>query len=1111
MYRDELDAVKERAIRADKLEGEVARYREKLHNMNFYKVKLEELNEDNQVLMESKMLLEEELQSIKSRSDKLQHLEKHNLQLEAKLHDMEEEKIADRKQLEELLERTVMLELSYQRSLEESQRLGWELDLARNPQQNSGTELKSLNQEVTEKACSRILKLEKENQSLLKALEDYKAHSPALNECIPNSKRSDENGRIDYLEWTTAVANIHNSQLIKPTQETQNQSLHSEHLDAPMKKLNEPKNQVDVNQDQKQTEDQSHMEHHKRSLEKENQRLREQVKTSLDSNMICGVLAETTLPNFTESQDKLLQQDGEDKRMLVTLQEELLDQRMKLQQKECDLEKCVYELERMRLSQETRMGDHEALKQNFEALLQKTETEKHEPCSSTERVWHRENPEATWVLLKVKDQLVEVERNVEKSTVSSQNSSLMVHNTQLQRERQSSEVEREGAIREREDLRTVNELLLRDHERLSGLHERQAAELELLSHRYSTMESSHRTLEIEHRSLEDKYNTLLQQCAQMEGLEKALREDQQKMQNEICTSRNATAECQRLRDEKDWVNQSYQKLLAENEGLRAEQKNMKCQLKTLKLEQVQLRSELFELEEQDQQLEMVIFKLTNRCELLTQLKGNLEEENRHLLDQIQSVMQQNQSLLDQTMENKDLFHMEQRQYIDKLNELRRQKEKLEEKIMDQYKFYEPSPPRRRGNWIMLKLRKLMKTRAREQEQIPSSDPQLNSGSSEGLDELKCHDNASFMSTLGSEESTSNSFNGDTQSPKSSSRKYPPSSMKWSEGHHVCQETIETGGKPILPKYKTEKKCSARSPSWIRKAKYRCNSLRKAPLLIRKLRKACSPIMIDLQLSEGCVDGISSQPEDQPEEQLTEKANLISQIHSTSSCHHCSPVNIPSIVNNEASLIGKSSRAPSASSGEFSVSLENEAWSSDSSPLPDTSLPHLQQFNDSPSTQTNHDEPKQGCFRIGVQRTSSDRSTGEDHSPSKLDKVSVRLCKTQSMHSTESDSKPAADTQAKSSSVSGCLNCFATSMRSPKKGQAASTLPRASWVISTSEGNSRRASVLSNVSGKSVGSNSSKTCLDAQPDSGDGVSREGRVLEDDEHQPELLFDSEFTLD
>ncbi len=44
----------------------------------------------------------------------------------------------DRRQIEELLERNVILELSQKRSMEESQRLGWELELAKNPQQNSG-------------------------------------------------------------------------------------------------------------------------------------------------------------------------------------------------------------------------------------------------------------------------------------------------------------------------------------------------------------------------------------------------------------------------------------------------------------------------------------------------------------------------------------------------------------------------------------------------------------------------------------------------------------------------------------------------------------------------------------------------------------------------------------------------------------------------------------------------------------------------------------------------------------------------------------------------------------------------------------------------------------
>lgn len=54
-------------------------------------------------------------------------------------------------------------------------------------------------------------------------------------------------------------------------------------------------------------------------------------------------------------------------------------------------------------------------------------------------------------------------------------------------------------------------------------------------------------------------------------------------------------------------------------------------------------------------------------QLLSQLKGNLEEENRHLLDQIQTLMLQNRTLLEQTMESKDLFHVEQRQYMCDIN------------------------------------------------------------------------------------------------------------------------------------------------------------------------------------------------------------------------------------------------------------------------------------------------------------------------------------------------------------------------------------------------------------------------------------------------------------
>ncbi|XP_067315039.1 girdin isoform X2 [Pseudorasbora parva] len=1216
MYRDELDAMKERAIRADKLESEVARYRDKLHNMNFYKTKLEELKEDNQVLMESKAMLEEQIQSIKARSDKLNHLEKHNLLLEAKLNNMEEERTVDRRQVEELLERNILLELSQKRSMEESQRLGWELELAKNPQQNSGTELKSLGQEVTENTCSRLLKLEKENQRLLKSLQELQGTSHPLDEFISKSKHIEENWRTSNQSLDTE--NLHASM------KNSNGNLHCLEVELHELEMKNQTLQVNLNQNQGQVvenkglvHENGHLEQDKNCLEKEIRRLLQQVKiqeASLDSSSLKLVVLEKenrTLvkkssylseasaksKELERENQELVQQAGVDKKMLMTLREELLDQRLKLQQKESDLEKLTYELERVKLNQETQKGDHEALdqshckqselesslmkslkikkdrmsalearlqesakinqqlrqdlktvKHNYEALLQREEEEK-AGLSPPERAWHRESQEATWALLKVKDRLIEVERNnatlqaekqalqtqlltlqaqsdglqaqiialqqqtaslqenntalqthnaqmqVEKSTLSSQNSSLTAHNERLQRERQSSEAEREGAVREREDLRTVNELLLRDHERLSVLHERQSAEMEVLSHRYSTMESSHRSLEIEHRSLEDRYNTLLQQRAQLEGLERALREEQQKMQNEIYTNRNTSAECQRLRDEKDWLNQTYQKLLAENEGLQVEYKSMKSQLNSSKLEQTQLESELSRFKEQYQHLEITTIKLTNQCELLTQLKVNLEEENRHLLDQIQSLMLQNRTLLDQTMESKDLFHVEQRQYIDKLNELRRQKEKLEEKIMDQYKFYDPSPPRRRGNWITLKMRKLMKTKARDQEHVCSPTPQLRSESCEGLDDLRCHDNGSFVGSLGSEESVPNSLNVDTLSPKKSS---------------IC----------ALKMFHVKRN----KP----KDKEKVKSL---------FRRALS--LNDLLQSEGCLDGDSGQQEDLLEEQIMQRTIAItkkpSTLSSSSSFQPYSSIDnhtkicsqgkdfqgdtIPPVLQNGTEGLqdigpnGKSSRAPSASSGEFSVSLENEAWSSDGSPLPDPFPSNRQRFTDSPSpARPNHEELGQGYCSSGsvVRRSSSGRSAG-DRSAHKMDKATIGLYKTQSVQSTESDPKAVLETHGKSSSVSGCLNCFATPMRSPKSGQALSALPRASCVISTSEGNSRRASVHSTVS---VGSASSKNGADpqmTQPDHSDKVLKGSPVLKEDDHKPELLFDSEFTID
>lgn len=49
----------------------------------------QELREDNIILIETKAMLEEQLTMARARGDKLHELEKENLQLRSKLHDVE--------------------------------------------------------------------------------------------------------------------------------------------------------------------------------------------------------------------------------------------------------------------------------------------------------------------------------------------------------------------------------------------------------------------------------------------------------------------------------------------------------------------------------------------------------------------------------------------------------------------------------------------------------------------------------------------------------------------------------------------------------------------------------------------------------------------------------------------------------------------------------------------------------------------------------------------------------------------------------------------------------------------------------------------------------------
>ncbi|XP_008281086.1 girdin-like [Stegastes partitus] len=1381
-YRDELDALRERAVKADKLESEVGRYRDQLHKMEFYKAKVEELKEDNRVLQETKEVLEDQLEGWRARSDKIHQLEKHSLLLKARVHDMEQEKEADRRRIEELQEENLALCLAQRRSMEESQHLGWELEQLSKTTDNSQGQ-QSLSEEVSERTRSRMLKLEKENQSLLRTIEELRAattnsdrqakrnqqvicsikngassadessvlqnsgsntgnhthplstvtqqllngnsnchqqlhreelegvqgeilltdtpdphiqekgqleegssgdhfkevmsdlevlennhnrlrcfvgsrdHSPGSNSSSPchdsiftglptrSSYTSKHTQRLEAKCRTLDTVNQHLQTSLDNTDrkvqrlEAEVQELEAENqsLQATLEELRISARRLDQLEMEKQNleHETTTLERDKRQLEKENRRLRQQAEiqeANLDSSNVCMAsleremrflvkevegLRETAerVKGLERDNRELTKQAAIDQRTLATLREELVSEKLKSQQRDNELERLAHELEMKVLNQESpqqaeqetpdnrfkmleseleaslkkslqikddKMAALEAclqessslnqqlrqelktVKLSYEALQQRQEEEwttssSTPPRDSSKAVseWLRENQEATKELLKLKDHLIEVERNnatleaerqamqaqlkqlesqsdsqqaqilalqrqaaslqenntalqthnanlqVEKSTLNSQSASLVAQNAQLQQQQSGTESERNGAIREREELRSVHEQLLRDHERLAVLHERQAMECEALMGKHGCLKNAHRTLELEHRTLQDRYNSLLQKRTKLEDLEKALTEEQMRMALEKEQHRTTAAECCRLRDEKDWLNQTYRQLLNDNEVLTADHKQLKSQLNEAKLEHTWLEADFSKLKKEFQQLDIASTKLTNQCELLSQLKGNLEEENRHLLGQIETLMLQNRTLLDQTMESKDLFHVEERQYIDKLNDLRRQKEKLEEKIMDQYKFYEPSPPRRRGNWITLKLKKLMKSSSREHGRERPPTP-THSGLAEA--HLSSHDNSSFISSDGSGGSASTSA-GDAISPRRNSttlKMFPRMRNRLKDRDKVKSLFRRSMSLSSLsfPSAQFETNRQADSSEQLEGSEGDMEEGRKDPLTSSLTTSMLSILHLHhpTTVPSGHLDSID-----------TGTAPVVSEqwVADKDSNDNRAPSGFED--NDEQQhhgLNGIQSRAQSESSGEFSLSMENEPWSNGSSPVQqppsrrssfqapsDTSTPqhhtkqqqqqHKGKASTMPTNSQCADVQKQrdpvlsqdfwltrGTKSIRreprgkVTRRSSD--SGGKINPG-LTGMSSKLSDSRAETTRASACSPITVlyVQGKSSSMSGCLNCFSTPLvkegrlkgcKSPK------TLPRASSVISTAEGSSRRASVSSDCKG-----------------------------------------------
>ncbi|XP_078238068.1 coiled-coil domain-containing protein 88B isoform X2 [Pogona vitticeps] len=274
-----------------------------------------------------------------------------------------------------------------------------------------------------------------------------------------------------------------------------------------------------------------------------------------------------------------------------------------------------------------------------------------------------------------------------------------------------AETEAQASQCARAEWRGRYEALLRDHDRLTVLHERQGVDLEGLLGKQSSLKGDLRRLEQEYRELQSRHSQLLGQKTGLEEREEALREQKKHLEEAERRHQELAEQHSNLKEEHERVKQMLSQAERGRDDLQGELQGMRNRMTSLQLEQAKLEAESATLKEQNQQLDTALGRLTHQCELLAQLKGNQEEENRHLLQEIQMLSRENRRLLEHSMESREHFQEEQRQYLDKLGELRREKQKLVEKIMDQYRVLEPALPRgKKSNWITEKIRKLMKPR-----------------------------------------------------------------------------------------------------------------------------------------------------------------------------------------------------------------------------------------------------------------------------------------------------------------------------------------------------------------------------------------------------------------
>ncbi|CAG5028404.1 unnamed protein product [Parnassius apollo] len=790
-YRDEVDALREKAERCERLEQEIQRYRDRLADAEYYKTRVAELREDNKALMDSRDVLEEQLQRARKRAEQCLSLEAAMIKLKREANDIALERDAEQQRIQELIEENNHLQYIARSMLSESNNSNLDTDNECESTIESGEN--SLSEQLTSNAQARALKLELENKRLLSTIDNLREQSllessdkvlelekekkrlslkceqlqencnrlmqqnSELEEVFKNAL--EENRKLqDSLDSKKAFIDRQSIDRESEKNKLQDFEKHLESLtkdkqriqmlcdsiqrraddlekslDARTKELSVVKPEADkamrliIETEELKTK-LTYSEKEAHNLQREVNKLRESVEEKdvtidkittdieLKNKEIERIKKEldisqslvTRLQDLEQKTQELKSHKKIDSETIQTLQKDLI-----LEKVNCDkLRNCFEKLginASEVISKEFNVDellekiitntDHESLISDIAAKANLT---KLVPCDCNHG--NNQNIEDSIINPQIEQltsdlaalqvtlehcQAENAKLQVNVATLNSQNGSLISQQMTLQLANSQLAAEKEEILKQLEVLKDKQDNLLRDQVALQTLHEQLNTEYETLLSEKEPVKIAVRDLKIENRELREKLSSYEKKICDFEA-------EKENIKIESRNLANLRAEHSKLKDDFRNLFTASDRLKNEYRNMQEEYRNLRSEVTQLKLKNTEMSGEINTKTEIITSMELEISKTNQHCEMLIQMNKSLDADRRSLMDHVSQLLTQYHELLAHSLKDKQHYHEEEKMFADKVNALCRQKEKLEEKIMEHYKKLDNCTPKRRG-------------------------------------------------------------------------------------------------------------------------------------------------------------------------------------------------------------------------------------------------------------------------------------------------------------------------------------------------------------------------------------------------------------------------------